>query len=204
MNELQLKLCDIQGRLFELSAVKKLVERHEPLRTSFEMIDGECVQIINNVDNLPVTFTEAVCETDEDLNKLINDFVKPFDLAQAPLFRFNLVDIGENRQLLLFDVHHIIADGTAVEILTRDFNTLYFGELSPLGIQYKDFINMVWYRKTINIKQDGNRVFLCFGAADHLTTVLVNGKCAGRHKGGNIIHHQFLPLPSPMMTLTAL
>lgn len=141
----------IEGKLQKdkvLSAVKKLVERHEPLRTSFEMIDGECVQIINNVDNLPVTFTKAVCETDEDLNKLINDFVKPFDLAQAPLFRFNLVDIGENRQLLLFDVHHIIADGTAVEILTRDFNTLYFGELSPLGIQYKDFA--IWQNRNLN------------------------------------------------------
>lgn len=52
------------------------------------------------------------------------------------------------------------------------------------GIQYKDFINMVWYKKTVEIKKNENRVFLCFGAADHLTTVLVNGKLAGRHKGG--------------------
>ena len=43
---------------------------------------------------------------------------------------------------------------------------------------------MVWYKKTALIKKNGKRVFLCFGAADHLTTVLVNGKCAGRHKGG--------------------
>lgn len=52
------------------------------------------------------------------------------------------------------------------------------------GIEYKDFINMVWYKKTIQIKKTDKRIFLCFGAADHLTTVLVNGKCAGRHKGG--------------------
>lgn len=52
------------------------------------------------------------------------------------------------------------------------------------GIQYKDFINMVWYKKNVTVNKNGNRVFLCFGAADHLTTVLVNGKCAGRHKGG--------------------
>ena len=52
------------------------------------------------------------------------------------------------------------------------------------GIQYKDFINMVWYKRIVEIKKDGNRVHLCFGAADHLTTVLVNGKLAGRHKGG--------------------
>lgn len=141
----------IEGKLQKdkvLTAVKKLVERHESLRTSFEMIDGECVQIINDIENLPATFTEAVCETDDDLNRLINDFVKPFDLAKAPLFRFNLVDIGEQRQLLLFDVHHIIADGTAVEILTRDFNTLYFGDLPPLNIQYKDFA--LWQNRNLN------------------------------------------------------
>ena len=67
---------------------------------------------------------------------------------------------------------------------THKINVPFCVESELSGIQYKDFINMVWYRKTVNIKKDGNRVFLCFGAADHLTTVLVNGKCAGRHKGG--------------------
>lgn len=52
------------------------------------------------------------------------------------------------------------------------------------GIEYKGFINTVWYKRTVRINRNGKRVFLCFGAADHLTTVLVNGKLAGRHKGG--------------------
>ena len=67
---------------------------------------------------------------------------------------------------------------------TQKINVPFCVESELSGIGYKDFINMVWYKKTIEIKKDGNRVFLCFGAADHLTTVLVNGKCAGRHKGG--------------------
>ena len=67
---------------------------------------------------------------------------------------------------------------------THKINVPFCVESELSGIQYKDFINMVWYKKTVEIKKDGNRVFLCFGAADHLTTVLVNGKCAGRHKGG--------------------
>ncbi len=52
------------------------------------------------------------------------------------------------------------------------------------GIGYTDFVNLVWYRKKVEIKKDGGRVFLRFGAADYLTTVLVNGKLAGRHRGG--------------------
>ena len=67
---------------------------------------------------------------------------------------------------------------------THKINVPFCIESELSGIGYKDFINMVWYKKTVNVKKDGNRVFLCFGAADHLTTVLVNGKCAGRHKGG--------------------
>ena len=67
---------------------------------------------------------------------------------------------------------------------THKINVPFCVESELSGIGYKDFINMVWYKKTINVKKNGNRVFLCFGAADHLTTVLVNGKCAGRHKGG--------------------
>ena len=52
------------------------------------------------------------------------------------------------------------------------------------GIGYTDFVNLVWYRKRVSIKKGNNRVFLNIGAADYLTTVLVNGSFAGRHKGG--------------------
>lgn len=52
------------------------------------------------------------------------------------------------------------------------------------GIGYTGFVNMVWYRRKVEIHRNDNRVFLHIGAADYLTTVLVNGKPAGRHKGG--------------------
>lgn len=52
------------------------------------------------------------------------------------------------------------------------------------GIGYTDFVNLVWYRKTVEMQNFDGRVFLHIGAADYLTTVLVNGKSVGRHKGG--------------------
>ena len=67
---------------------------------------------------------------------------------------------------------------------THKINVPFCVESELSGIGYKNFINMVWYKKNVEIKKNGKRVFLCFGAADHLTTVLVNGKLAGRHKGG--------------------
>ncbi|MGN0447274.1 MAG: glycoside hydrolase family 2 protein [Acutalibacteraceae bacterium] len=67
---------------------------------------------------------------------------------------------------------------------TRKINVPFCIESELSGIGYTDFVNMVWYKKSVEINKKGRRVFLHFGAADHLTTVLINGKFAGRHKGG--------------------
>lgn len=57
-------------------------------------------------------------------------------------------------------------------------------ESARSGIGYTDFVNLVWYRRTVDIQKPDGRVFLHIGAADYLTTVLVNAKPAGRHTGG--------------------
>lgn len=67
---------------------------------------------------------------------------------------------------------------------THKINVPFCIESKLSGIGYTDFVNLVWYRKIINVKKGGNRVFLHIGAADYLTTVLVNSKPAGRHRGG--------------------
>ena len=52
------------------------------------------------------------------------------------------------------------------------------------GIGYTGFIAVAEYRKTVDICKNGRRVFLHIGAADYMTTVLINGKSVGQHKGG--------------------
>lgn len=67
----------------------------------------------------------------------------------------------------------------------KKINVPFCIESKLSGIGYTDFVNMVWYKKTAQIeKKEDRRVFLSIGAADNLTTVLINGKLAGRHKGG--------------------
>ncbi len=54
------------------------------------------------------------------------------------------------------------------------------------GIEHTDFIPAVWYRRSFDItaaQLEGN-VLLHFGAVDYETTVYINGKNAGSHKGG--------------------
>ncbi len=57
-------------------------------------------------------------------------------------------------------------------------------ESSLSGICYTGFVEQVWYRKKLDIKKGERRVFLHIGAADYITSVLVNGEPAGRHRGG--------------------
>ncbi|MEU3512303.1 sugar-binding domain-containing protein [Streptomyces longwoodensis] len=54
------------------------------------------------------------------------------------------------------------------------------------GIGDTDFLEAVWYRRTVTVPADwaGSRVLLHFGAVDHDTTVWVNGVEVARHRGG--------------------
>lgn len=62
----------------------------------------------------------------------------------------------------------------------------YCPESKLSGIEYKDFMNSVWYRRNIKFtkEQIEGKIFLCFGAVDYLCTVYVNGNKAGVHRGG--------------------
>jgi hypothetical protein len=76
----------------------------------------------------------------------IKDFIRPFDLSQAPLLRARIAAQTDNRYLLLLDIHHIISDGTSLEILTDEFIRIYENNIPlPLEIQYKDFTQ--WQNK---------------------------------------------------------
>lgn len=80
-------------------------------------------------------------------------------------------------------------EARAVDIRNRrsyphKINVPFSPESTLSGIGYTDFIHLAWYRKTVQIDKKERLVFLHIGAADYLTTVLINGKPAGRHSGG--------------------
>ncbi|NBI31206.1 non-ribosomal peptide synthetase, partial [Chengkuizengella marina] len=118
-------------------AIKKLIDRHESLRTSFELSEEEVVQRIQTKVDFEVFLQKA--EKYEKIDKMISDFVQPFDLSSAPLFRMKLIQMDKEEHLFLLDMHHIISDGTSMNILVHDFVQFYEGKSLPeLRIQYKD------------------------------------------------------------------
>jgi bacitracin synthase 3 len=74
-----------------------------------------------------------------ELEKIMEHFVRPFDLTRAPLLRVGFAWLEEN-YILLVDMHHIISDGTSHAVLIEEFNRLYNGDdLPELRLQYKDY-----------------------------------------------------------------
>lgn len=70
----------------------------------------------------------------------------------------------------------------------RTINVPFCPESVLSGIEYKDFMDAVWYSRefTIPEKYSGLRTILHFGAVDYKATVYINGKEVGTHKGGYI------------------
>lgn len=119
-------------------AFQKLIAKHESLRTSFHQEGDDFVQKIHETVTGGVEYEEYT-DTELDEKLLMKEFVKPFDLEQAPLVRAKVVKI-EERYILMFDMHHIISDGGSIAILVEEFCKAYSGEdLSPLRVQYKDY-----------------------------------------------------------------
>lgn len=127
------------------SVIQSLCNRHESLRTSFVYKDGEILQKIHPSVTVSLAFTKA---SEDELENIVRKFVKPFDLSQAPLIRFCCIQLSFDKFILLYDIHHIIADIRSIDIIEFEFNQIYFGKVLPvLGLQYKDFA--VWQNKIL-------------------------------------------------------
>ncbi|RSJ14975.1 Gramicidin S synthase 2 [Streptococcus intermedius] len=131
-------------------AFQKLINRHESLRTIFEEQGGELRQIILPYLNFEL---EELHEDNQTIEDVIDSFVRPFNLLiQEPLFRAGVLIIDSQNYVFLFDIHHIIADGTSLDILLKDLSSYYHNDvLSDLPIQYKDY--SIWLNSLELTKQ---------------------------------------------------
>ncbi|MGD2087715.1 MAG: condensation domain-containing protein [Candidatus Aminicenantes bacterium] len=124
---------------------KQLIKRHEVLRTSFQMVGNKPVQRVHTNVDFEVRYDNVNMEEDNPgsktrIERMIKDFIRPFNLGRAPLFRIGLLREKEKRNILIVDMHHIITDAISINVLTRDFLMLYAGtELEPLPLQYRDY-----------------------------------------------------------------
>jgi amino acid adenylation domain-containing protein len=138
-------------------AVQAIVKRHEILRTSFQMVDGEPIQVISQHCQIPFPLLdlhhlEDAAQSSRLQSVAIAQSQQPFNLAVPPLLRVTLVRLGLESHVLLVTIHHIIADGWSMGIFIDELSALYqaacsgiSAQLAELPIQYADFA--LWQRQ---------------------------------------------------------
>jgi amino acid adenylation domain-containing protein len=140
----------------ELS-LNDVIARHESLRTKFESVGGQPVQLIESPATLSLPLIDVSSLTtpqrEARVALLRDDEVRTgFNLSEGPLLRVKLLKLAEDEHLLLLTIHHIIADGWSISILARELAALYQAhrvgseaELADLPVQYADYA--VWQRQ---------------------------------------------------------
>ncbi|MCP5103516.1 MAG: hypothetical protein GY950_09065, partial [bacterium] len=88
---------------------RKTLERHESLRTSFNVIDEQPVQEVH--DQVEFNMEYTIARGDGDVKPIVRKFIRPFDLSRASLMRVGVIKTGKDEHILMLDMHHIITDG---------------------------------------------------------------------------------------------
>ncbi|MGI6465210.1 MAG: amino acid adenylation domain-containing protein [Methanobacterium sp.] len=104
-------------------SLEELVEKHPYLKMRLVMHQGEVYQERRD-DYQPVIPVVGGRVDDE----VIKEFIQPFSLFEGPLFRFKIYS-HPDETVLLADFHHLMVDGTSLNILFRDLGAIYDGQL---------------------------------------------------------------------------
>ncbi len=96
-------------------AVKTLVKKHPQMTIHFGNGEEGIVQTVDLEQAVEIPVKQM---GEEELAQYKHDFVRPFDLGNGPLYRFEIVTT-EKQTYLLMDVHHLIFDGGSVDIFMQ-------------------------------------------------------------------------------------
>jgi amino acid adenylation domain-containing protein len=128
-----------------------IVERHEILRTTFPVSNGEPVQQVGPRASLPMRVDDLrhVASADrqaEILRRARAAAAIPFQLDRGPLVRATLLVLDDTDHVLIVTMHHIVSDGWSIGIFLRELLASHDAfasggepEMVPLPIQFADF-----------------------------------------------------------------
>ncbi|SCF98538.1 non-ribosomal peptide synthetase, partial [Streptomyces sp. Ncost-T10-10d] len=135
------------------AALRDVLERHEVLRTTFALADGEPYQHIHDLGDLDwalqrvdLTGADGAAKPADLAGALADAFGHAFDLsAELPILAW-LFTTGPEEHVLAVVVHHIAGDGYSMRPLADDVSAAYAARLEgrapswePLPVQYADY-----------------------------------------------------------------
>ena len=117
--------------------VKQVVGQHPELSVHFTTEGDTIVQTTEG--SVPVEVPFSVMKK-EELDEYKNEFVRPFNLQKAPLYRFEIVKTDDTVHLLM-DIHHLVFDGGSADLLIRQIGTALEGKpVEKETYTYLDFV----------------------------------------------------------------
>jgi amino acid adenylation domain-containing protein len=136
--------------------VREIVRRHQVLRTTYKMVNGEVWQEVGTDEQLRIG-DEDLRELQEQEREMVaarmvrEETQHTFDLGRGPLLRVKVLHLGDLEDVIVVTMHHIVSDGWSMGIFVREFESLYHtclaaqpSELPELPIQYSDYAS--WQR----------------------------------------------------------
>lgn len=133
------------------AAFRKVIERHEILRTRFVEIDGRPFQQITDhadfrLSEIDIRSTPRDAQNDR-IDAIAAESARlPFDLTQPGIIRATLIRLGNESAVLAITVHHIGFDGWSIRLLGREIGEFAAAidagrepELPELALQYGDY-----------------------------------------------------------------
>lgn len=151
---------DITGELevkYLNRSLNLIIEEHEILRTTFSINkQGKPIQVIHKKSEVNLEVIPAKGLTEDQLKKEIERQAKSvFHLEDGPLYNFTLWEINDKRNILLMNFHHLIIDGSSINMLIDKMLTYYTNiiEKKPIEVernelQYADY--SVWQQNKLN------------------------------------------------------
>ena len=143
------------------SALNTIVERHEVLRTTYQLSGNTAVQKIHPPRAVTIEQVDLRHYNDSQLPEQIQQQVTleaglPFVLAEDLMLRARLLLVGLNRYVLIVNQHHIASDGWSMDVITGEFIHLYAGlePLPELPLQYADYAK--WQQTQMSSEQSSN------------------------------------------------
>ncbi len=134
------------------TALGRLADRHEILRTRYEVRDADPVQVVDAPGGPVELRIAAAADADAVRAAARAELGRGFDLARGPVWRALLLRTADGGQALLLGIHHLACDGWSSVLLERDLLALGAAAhtggrptLPEVAVQYAD--HAAWQRR---------------------------------------------------------